>query len=38
MQLVQDSIVDRPHYRERRPTREYPPDAVTTYKPKDEAD
>ena len=29
MQLVQDSIVDGAHYRERRPTREYPPDAVT---------
>jgi hypothetical protein len=28
-QLVQDSIVDRPHYRERRATREYPPDALT---------
>jgi len=28
-QLVQDSIVGLPHYRERHPTREYPPDAVT---------
>ena len=29
MQLVRDTIVDAPHYRERRPTREYPPDAAT---------
>ena len=30
--LMRDSIVDRPHYRERRPMREYPPDAVTKRK------
>jgi hypothetical protein len=28
-QLVRDSIVDAPHHRERKPTREYPPDAIT---------
>lgn len=31
-QLVQDTIVDAPHHRERRPTREYPPDALTTWR------
>ena len=31
-QLVQDSIVEQPHYRERVATREYPPDSVTTRK------
>ena len=29
MHLVQDRIVSGPHYRERKPTREYPPDAET---------
>ena len=33
--LVQDRIVDRPHYRERRPMREYPPDAITVWKKKE---
>ena len=28
-QLMRDSIVDRPNYRERQPMREYPPDAET---------
>ena len=38
-QLVQDSIVDAPRHRERRPTREYPPDAVTVrHTPKDRRD
>lgn len=35
-QLTQDSIVDRPQYRERRATREYPPDAVTSRRRKDD--
>jgi hypothetical protein len=30
-QLVQDTRVERAHYRERQPTREYPPDAVTVF-------
>lgn len=36
--LVQDTLVDRPHYRERRPTREYPPDAITSYQPEKDGD
>ena len=32
MHLVQDVIVEAPHYRERRPTREFPPDALTIVK------
>lgn len=35
-ELVQDSIVNAPHYRERRATREYPPDAVTVRRAPDE--
>ena len=38
VQLTRDSLTDRPHYRERRPTREYPPDAVTAYRSKKDAD
>lgn len=38
MHLVQDTIVERPHYRERRPTREYPPDSVTICKRKGKGD
>ena len=38
MQLLQDSIVEGAHYRERRPAREYPPDAVTLCKRNDKAD
>jgi hypothetical protein len=30
--LMQDSIVNMPRYRDRWPTREYPPDAVTVFR------